>query len=74
MLYDRSCNTCDRRDGDGDGHCYKFEVVMHVIDVMAMVIEVRDIVIGFKLYHLIDVILMVIDVMDNVIGLKLLCI
>ena len=49
MLYDRSCNTCDRPDGDGDGHCYKFEAVMQVIDVMAMVMEVIDIVIGFKL-------------------------
>ena len=30
--------ACDRRDGDGDGidgHCYKIETVMHVIDVMA---------------------------------------
>ena len=39
-------NTCDRRDCDGDGHCYRFEAVMHVIDVMAMVM---DIVIGLKL-------------------------
>ena len=29
-----------------DGHCYRIEAVMHVIDVMAMVI---DIVIGLKL-------------------------
>ena len=39
----------DRRDGDGDGskgHCYKIEAVMHVIDEMAMVL---DIVIEFKL-------------------------
>ena len=40
-------NVCDRRDGDGDGQCYSIEVVMHVIDVMAMVM---DIVIGMKVY------------------------
>ena len=34
---------------DGDGHCYRIEAVMHVIDVMAMVMEVMDIVIGLKL-------------------------
>ena len=42
-------NKCDRRDGDGDGshrHSYKIEVVLHVINVMAMVI---DIVKGLKL-------------------------
>ena len=38
--------ACDGRDGDGDGHCYRIEVVMHVIDVMAMVM---DIAIGLKL-------------------------
>ena len=43
------CNASDRRDGDVDGHCYRIEAVMHKIDVMAMVIEVTDIVIGFKL-------------------------
>ena len=43
---DCSCNACDRRDGDGDGRSYRIEVVMHVIDVMAMVM---DIVIGWKL-------------------------
>ena len=35
-------------DGDGngsDGHCYKIEVGIHMIDVMAMVM---DIVIGSK--------------------------
>ena len=33
--------------GDGsDGHCYRIEAVMHVIDVMAMVM---DIIIGLKL-------------------------
>ena len=40
--------ACDKRDGDDDGsngHCYRIENVMHVIDVMAMVIEVMDIVI-----------------------------
>ena len=39
-------NACDRRDGDGDGHCYKIEAVMQVINVMPMVI---DIVIRLKL-------------------------
>ena len=40
---------CDRRDGNGDGsdgHCYKIEAPMNVIDVMAMTM---DIVIGLKL-------------------------
>ena len=42
---------------------------MHVIDVMAMVMEVMDIVIGLKLqYYVIDVMVMV---MDIVIRLKL---
>ena len=49
MLLDRSCNTCDRRDGDGDRHCFRIEAVMHVIDVMAMVI---DIVVGLKLFFM----------------------
>ena len=40
---------------------------MHVIDVMAMVMEVKDIVIG-AVIHVIDVMAMV---MDIVIGLKL---
>ena len=39
-------NICDRRDGSDDGHCYKIETTMHVIDRMAMVMEVMDIVIG----------------------------
>ena len=43
------CNARDRRDGDGYGHCYRIEAVMHVVDVMAMMMEVTDIVIGFKL-------------------------
>ena len=43
------CNASDRRDGDGDGQCYRIETVMHVIDVMAMVKKVTNIVIGFKL-------------------------
>ena len=30
----------------GDGHCFRIEAVMHVIDVMTMVM---DIVIGLKL-------------------------
>ena len=38
-----------RGDGDGDGHCYRIESVMHVKEVMAMVMEVIDIVIGTKL-------------------------
>ena len=46
MLYDGRGNTCDRRDGDGDGICYRIEDLMHVIDVMAMVM---DFVIGLKL-------------------------
>ena len=49
MLEDWSCYACDRRDGgsDGsDGHCDKIGGVMHVIDVMAMVM---DFVIGLKL-------------------------
>ena len=48
MLKDLSCNACDRCDGDGDGsdgHSYRIEAVMHVIDVMAIVL---DIVIGLK--------------------------
>ena len=32
-----------------EGHCYRIEAVMHVIDVMAMVMQVMDIVIGLKL-------------------------
>ena len=42
----------DRRDGDGDGHCYKIEVGMHLIDVMAKVVEVMDIVIRFKVKYM----------------------
>ena len=41
--------ACDERDGDGDGsdgHCYRIQALMHVVDVMAMVM---DIVIGLKL-------------------------
>ena len=41
--------ACDRRDGDGDGHCYRIEAVIHAREVMAMVMEVKDIVIGLKL-------------------------
>ena len=43
------CFDCDRRYGDGDGHYYKIEALMRVTDVMAMVKEVMDIVIGAKL-------------------------
>ena len=39
-------SACDRLDCNGDGHCYRIETVMHVIDVIAMVM---DIVIGLKL-------------------------
>ena len=49
MFYDRTCNACDRRNGDGDGHCYRIKAVMHVINVMAMVMEVLDIVVRLKL-------------------------
>ena len=37
-----------RRDGDGDGPCYRIEALMHFLDVMVMVMEVLDIVIGLK--------------------------
>ena len=30
----------DRRDGNGDGHCYRIESVMFVIDLMAMVMDI----------------------------------
>ena len=43
------CNACDKGDGVGDRsdrHCYRIEVVMHVIDVMVMVM---DSVIGSRL-------------------------
>ena len=40
---------CDRRDGNDEGHCYRIEAVMYVINVMAIVMEVMDIVIGLKL-------------------------
>ena len=49
MLEDSSCITCDRRDDDGDGHRYRIEAVIHMIDVIAMVMEVMDIVIGLNL-------------------------
>ena len=32
-----------------EGYCYRIEAVMHVIDEMAMVMEVMDILIGLKL-------------------------
>ena len=40
-----------RRHGDGDGrdgHFYRIETVMHVIDVMARVMEMMDNVIGIE--------------------------
>ena len=52
MLKDLVCNACDIRDGDGDGsdrHCYRIDAVMHVMDGLAMVIEVMDIVLGLSL-------------------------
>ena len=49
MLLDRSSNAYDRRDGDGDGHCYRIEALGHVIDVMAMVMELMDMVLRSKL-------------------------
>ena len=30
----------DRRDCHGDGHCYRIEAVMHLIDGMAMVMYI----------------------------------
>ena len=36
----------DKRDGEGDGRCLRIEAVIHVIYIMAMVM---DIFIGFKL-------------------------
>ena len=86
MLKDRSCNGCDRRDGDGDGHCYMIEAVLHEKDVIAMsyghcyrievlmhVIDVMAMVDGHC--YRIEAVMLVIDVMamlmDIVIGLKL---
>ena len=40
---------CDRRDGvvdSSDGHCYRIQRLIYVIDVMAMIM---DIIIGLKL-------------------------
>ena len=42
----RGSNASDKPDEDGDGHCHSIEAVMHVIDVMAMLL---DIYIGLKL-------------------------
>ena len=36
----------DRRDGNGDGHCYRISAVMQMIDMIAMVM---DIVVGLNL-------------------------
>ena len=49
VFCDENDNDCVRSNGDGDGsdgHCYRIEVVMHMIKVMAMKM---DIVIGLKL-------------------------
>ena len=48
VFCDEGDNVCFRSNGDGDGsdgHFHKIETVMHVIDVMAMVMEVINIVI-----------------------------
>ena len=53
VFCDEGDNDCVRCNGDGDGsdgHCYRIETLMHVKDVMAMLMEVMDIVIGLKLY------------------------
>ena len=45
---------------------------MHVIDVMAMVMEVMDIVIGIEFeMHVVDMMVMVMEVMDIIIRSKL---
>ena len=49
IVYNRSCNASDRRDGDGKEHFCRIEVLMHVIDVKAIVMEVMDLVIRSKL-------------------------
>ena len=49
LLKDRRFIAYGRRDGDGDksdGHYYRIEALLHVIDVMAMVM---DIIIGLML-------------------------
>ena len=49
---DEGDNGFVRYNGDGDGsygYCLMIETVMHVIDVIAMVMEVLDPVIGLKL-------------------------
>ena len=43
VFCDEGDNDCVRCNGHGDGsdeHCYKIEDVMHVIDVMAMMMEI----------------------------------
>ena len=69
MSKNRSGNACDSRDGDGDGsdgHCYRFEVVMFVIDMIAIgdghCFRIEAVM------HVIDVMTMV---MDIVLGMKL---
>ena len=72
MLYKKSCNACEKRDGDGYEHCYKIEAVLHVLDVTATVMEVMDISIESEdVMHVIHVMVMVMEVMDIVIGFKL---
>ena len=43
---DNDCVRCNGDDDGSDGHCYKIEALMRVINVMAIVM---DIVIGLKL-------------------------
>ena len=45
----RNCKTCDRRDGHGEGDCYRIEAALPLIDVMAMVM---DILTGLKLQYM----------------------
>ena len=39
----------DRRDGHGDGHCYRIQAVMFMINTIAMVL---DIVVGMNLFYM----------------------
>ena len=43
ILIGLKCKTFVRRDGDGDGsdgYCYRIETVLHVIDVIATVMDI----------------------------------
>ena len=66
---DEGDNDCVRCNGDGDGsdrHCYRIEDVMHVIDVMAMMMDTLYTI--EAVMHEINVMAMMIYI---VIGLKL---